>query len=74
MNMPGLTLNMSHWEHRGINNSLSRMGFSTSSRQLGIPKPTIHRLDWNKYATDDIKQRGGPFVLPKEVEDELVGH
>ena len=52
------------------------MGFNAASRQFGPPKRTIrrHRLGLCKYATDDIRQRGGPCVLPKEVEDEFVEH
>ncbi|CAM1323964.1 Uncharacterised protein g8535 [Pycnogonum litorale] len=53
-----------------------RMGFNEAARQYKIPKPTIrrHRLGLNKYAKSAIKLRGGPCVLPKEVEDELVRH
>ena len=49
-------------------------GVNAASRQFGIPKPTIHRhrLGLNKYATDDKKLRGGPCILPNEVEEELV--
>ena len=52
------------------------MGFNRASKEFGIPKPTIrrHRLGLNKYAKGDIKLRGGPCALPKEVEDELVSH
>ncbi|KAL8608290.1 hypothetical protein ACOMHN_042157 [Nucella lapillus] len=52
------------------------MGVNAASRQFGVPKPTIrrHRLGLNKYATGDKKLRGGPCVLPKDVEDELVRH
>lgn len=54
----------------------SGMGVNASSRLFGIPKPTIrrHRLGLNKYATEDKKLRGGPCVLPPDVEDELVSH
>ena len=51
-------------------------GLNQASKQFGISKPTIrrHRLGLNKYAKGDVKMRGGPCALPKEVEEELVGH
>jgi len=52
------------------------MGLNAASRHYGIPKPTIrrHRLGINKYATGDTKHRGGPCILPPDVENELVQH
>ena len=52
------------------------MGFNRASKQFGIPKPTVRRLRLgiNKYAKGDIKLRGGPCALPKEVKDELLRH
>lgn len=52
------------------------MGVNAASRTFGIPKPSIrrHRLGLNKYAVGSVKFRGGPCVLPDDVENELVEH
>ena len=55
---------------------LSEWDLTKHRNNLVYQNPTIrrHRLGVNKYAKGDIKLRGGPCALPKEVKDELVRH